>query len=321
MAGWVAREATSQLVADTGKDSRFYRNIDASSGLTTQSLDRRAADRIRPGDRRPGSDQQAAWVFNRLDVELLREHRRDGRGRAENARLYDQTRRRLKDVGTLLDSSAAVSSTLDFGSVLELIARRLVDALEVERCLIAGWDRSSNGWGVLAEVAGAYWGAGQRPGARSDGTALHHASLVSGRVVSAHVSDPTCSPEERRTLQEAGQRAMLGVPLWIGGRVVGMLSLFSHVAQQFYSDVDSDRVDRVVRAWQAQLGHKIESIWRNREALAALSEQIQEAASCTWVAVEEWLPGIRKSGGCSRRVSPCGRISAVSGTACASSRR
>lgn len=291
VAGWVAREATSQLVADTGKDSRFYRNIDASSGLTTQTL---IAVPLIVSDRVIGvleviNKQHGA--FNRLDVELLENIAGTAAVALENARLYDQTRRRLKDVGTLLDSSAAVSSTLDFGSVLELIARRLVDALEVERCLIAGWDRSSNGLGVLAEVAGAYWGPDSGPVRDLTELPLHHAALVSGRVVSAHVSDPTCSPEERRTLQEAGQRAMLGVPLWIGGRVVGMLSLFSHVAQQFYSDVDSDRVDRVVRAWQAQLGHRIESTWRNREALATLSEQIQEAASCTWVAVEEWLPG------------------------------
>ncbi len=291
VAGWVAREATSQLVDDTGRDSRFYRDIDVSSGLTTRSL---IAVPLIVSDRVIGVLEvinKQSGAFNRLDVELLENIAGTAAVALENARLYDQTRRRLKDVGTLLDSSAAVSSTLDFGSVLELIARRLVDALEVERCLITGWDRSSNGLGVLAEVAGAYWPPDSGPVRDLAELPLYRSALISGRVVFGHVSDPACSPEERRALQEAGQRAMLGTPLWVGGRVVGMLALFSHVAQQFYSDVDSERVDRVVRAWQAQLGHKIESGWRSREALTALSEQLQEATSCTWVAIEEWLPG------------------------------
>ncbi len=62
----------------------------------------------------------------------------------ENARLFDETRRRVTELSTLLDASAAVTSTLDFGDILERIAHQLSLALHVERVLIMDWQRPSN---------------------------------------------------------------------------------------------------------------------------------------------------------------------------------
>src|SRR5690606_6052394 len=38
LAGWVAREAQSQLVTNLAEDPRFYRAVDQQTGMNTQSL-------------------------------------------------------------------------------------------------------------------------------------------------------------------------------------------------------------------------------------------------------------------------------------------
>ena len=97
--------------------------------------------------------------------------------------------------------------------MLELIARRLVDALDVERCLISSWDRTANVLRVLAEVADAYWTPGTGPVSPLNGLPLQHAALVSGQASLGHVNDPQLNPVQRKVLLALGQQSLLAVPL------------------------------------------------------------------------------------------------------------
>ncbi len=290
IAGWVAREARSQLVADTSKDDRFYRDIDQSTGLATRSL---VAIPLIVAEKAIGVLEvinKRGRPFDLEDVTLLEGMAGTAAVAIDNARLFNQTRRRLTELGTLLDASAAVSSTLDFGSVLELIVRRLADALRVQRCMIISWDRSSNTLGSLAEVVHASWPSGEGPISDLAYLPLRQAALKSGLPMLAHMSDSRTESAVRAELAWTDQQAVLGVPLWIGGRVVGLLMLYSNLRDHHFDETDVAEVDRLVRRWEGNLSSLAADGWRHPQELAALSDQLLALHGVTWVAVEEWLP-------------------------------
>ncbi len=289
VAGWVAREATSQLVEDTSRDERFYHKIDDLTGMSTRSL---IAVPLIVTDRVIGvleAINKRVGTFDRMDMDLLESIAGTAAVAIENARLFEQTRRRLNDLGTLLDASAAVSSTLDLGSVLELIARRLLNALQVDRCLIASWDRAANMLHSLAEVADAYWPVGQGPVCANKQLPLRNGVLNSGLPALLHVDDPHCDPVEREHLLQAGQRAVMSVPLWVAGRVEGLLLVYSSLSGHVFTDADAEQVDRIVRQWVAALDLATEH-WTDRRPLTDLCSELQLIPGVMWVSVEAWLP-------------------------------
>ncbi len=291
IAGWVAREAKSQLVQDTTKDNRFFSDIDQSSGIKTQSL---IAVPLIVSDTVIGVLEvinKKGSIFDQVDIDLLESIAGTAAIAIEKARLFEQTRRRLIDLGTLLDASAAVSSTLDFGSVLELIARRLVDALRVERCLILAWDRATNTLESLAEVVDAYWPPGIGPVSQLAQQPLRQACLTSGLPVLVHVHDRHSHAAERKELQSLGQQAMLAVPLWINRQIVGLLVLYSSLAGHTFSDADAVRVDHIAQTWQKGLNQDmIEDLWASEPQLSDLCDLLLTIPGVTWISIEKWRP-------------------------------
>ncbi len=290
IAGWVAREAESQLVADTSKDDRFYRNIDQLSGVTTRTL---IAVPLIVADKVIGvleAINKREGVFDQVDQDLLESIAGTAAIAIENSRLFEQTRRRLVDLGTLLDASAAVSSTLDLGSVLELIARRLVDALQVERCVISAWDRTTDVLESLAEVTDAYWPPGSGPVSQLSQQPLRQAALASGLPVLMHVDDASGHPSQLQELRSVGQQAILAMPLWIDDRVVGLMVLFSSLVGHAFTDADAERVDQIVRTWSKGVGDNAEALWRTRKHSTELCNKLHGIPGVTWVSIEEWLP-------------------------------
>jgi GAF domain-containing protein len=59
----------------------------------------------------------------------------------ESARLYEETVTRSRELGALLDASAAISSSLELKDVLTALADHLADVLRVSGCAISRWDR------------------------------------------------------------------------------------------------------------------------------------------------------------------------------------
>ncbi len=294
IAGWVVREATSQLVVDTAYDDRFYRDIDAYSGLTTRSL---IAVPLIVADQVIGVLEvvnKRAGTFDRADMELLESIAGTAAVAIENSRLFEQTRRQLNDLGTLLDASAAVSSTLDFGSVLELIARRLLDALRVERCQVISWDRGTNTLVSLAEVVDAYWRSGTGPVIDISDSPVRNRTLTIGRAQQAWDGDPASSPQDMAELAALSQRAVLVTPLWFGRKVVGLVSVYrSAEGDDRFSSGDVDHVGRIVGNWTVRI-ERSQHRWTEEQYLDDLCNLLQAVPGVMWVRVEEWFPQERR---------------------------
>jgi PAS domain S-box-containing protein len=289
VAGWVAREATSQLVADTEQDERFYQHIDHQSGLTTQSL---LAVPLIISDRVIGvleAINRQHGTFSRMDVELLESIAGSAAVAIENARLFEQTRQRLNDLGTLLDASAAVSSTLDFGSVLELIARRLLHALDVERCVITTWDRNANLLASLAEVVNAHWTSGTGPVRDLADSPLRKAVLGTGTIVQTDLSSPQCTPKDREEMLMLGQQAIMGVPVRVGRRLVGIAVLYSGLDDFVFGADTMMHAEQIIRDWSQQFV-KGDPAWTDQMLLNDLAAELLLVEGVMWLIIEEWQP-------------------------------
>ena len=288
VAGWVVREAKSQLVEDTTLDERFYQAIDNTSGLTTRSL---IAVPLIVTDQVIGVLEvinKQNGVFDHVDVDLLESIAGTAAVAIENSRLFEQTKRRLNDLGTLLDASAAVSSTLDFGSVLELIARRLLDALRVERCQITAWDRGTNVLESLAEVADAYWPSQQGPVTLLVDRPARARVLANARHEMMALADAACDAAEREHLVATGQKAVLLLPLIVRRKVVGLVLVYNGLQDSGFTSTDMDHVQRILRSWVLHLEKHPGLLWHDQKPLTDLCNLLQAVPGVMWVSVEMW---------------------------------
>ncbi|GAB4571192.1 MAG: hypothetical protein Kow0077_07230 [Anaerolineae bacterium] len=302
IAGWVVREAKSQLVEDTALDERFYRDVDQSSGLHTRSI---VAVPLIVSERVIGVLEvinKLEGRFDHVDVDLLESIAGTAAVAIENARLFEQTRRRLNDLGTLLDASAAVSSTLDFGSVLELIARRLLDALQVARCQITAWDRTTNTLESLAEVVDAFWTYGTGPETAVEPDSLRKDVLTGGQVQFAALADPACGQSERQDLLSIGQQAVMYVPLALRNQTVGLIEIYDGLHAEGFSQSDIDHIQRIVQSWVLRVERHRATDWYAVDQVNDLCNLLHAVPGVMWVRVEAWdakraaLSRIRETG-------------------------
>ncbi|MCZ7546192.1 MAG: GAF domain-containing protein [Anaerolineae bacterium] len=218
---------------DVSQDERYARLVEERLGFPIRSL---AAVPLIAQDRMVGvlevmtarGRQTAPFVDE--DVELLESLAGEAAVAIVNARLFEQTQRRVLELSTLLDASSAASSTLDIGSVLELIAGRLLKALRAERCIVYSWLRESNELSSLAEVTDATWPRERAPTLSLDESPLARMVLEKGLPVVANIGDDAASAYQAM-MTRTGIQSMLAVPLLIESEARGYGRALRHDAR------------------------------------------------------------------------------------------
>ena len=222
---------------------------------------------------------QAPTDDERQLIELLASHAAVA---IRNARVLAQSESRRRAAEALLDLSRAMSQTLE----PELVAQRVTESvrtlLGVQAATLFRLDPESGAL-VSLNVAGATDALGDQivfpPGTGLVGMAVTDRcpmvtadALVDPRVV--------LEPERRARVERSRLRAVLAVPLILGGRVLGALSLGDEVGHEF--DEDSIRLAQAF-ADQAAVAldnaRLFEAASRERRRLAVLYEVGARVAS------------------------------------------
>jgi len=126
--GWVARHGESLVVRDAWADERYYSGVDDETGLGLRSI---LTMPLRVKEDVIGALQvldTEVGRFDKADLELLEPLVASATIAIENARLYEETARRLAQTEVLREMMLAAASTLDFDQVLE----RTIEVLERE---------------------------------------------------------------------------------------------------------------------------------------------------------------------------------------------
>lgn len=140
----------------------------------------------------------------------------------ENARLYESERRQRQIAEMLLETSAAIASSLDLGQVLLAVARQLLKISGFHRCVLYEWDQERERVFVLAEHARTVW----TPDGGEAYTVAEYKTtervLTTGKPALVYIGMDNPDEAELVWLQDAGLMAVWIFPLRAGDEIIGL---------------------------------------------------------------------------------------------------
>lgn len=279
VAGYVAREGRSVILSDAYQDERFYSAIDAMTGMRTRSLaavplvvDGQTIGVLEVINKEQGD-------FDEDDREILEGLARSAAIAIRNARLYDESQRRVRELTMLLRASETASSTLAVEQVLETVAHQLIDALAGQWCAISSWDRAQDQLQRLAEAIDIIWPAGG--GYTVDLSRSPRAwQALASRMVLLFTAQQGDSGEPLGSVPAGGFSSRLLVPIVIGKQAAGLAELYRGREQPPASDRDRRRCEAALAGWLATLGEA--ERWDDAPQLRQLGQVLREAAGAAY---------------------------------------
>jgi two-component sensor histidine kinase/putative methionine-R-sulfoxide reductase with GAF domain len=201
---------------------------------------------------------------------------------------------RARHLRLLTETIAAVNSTLDLEEVLDLVARKVADALGTEACFVYLYDERTNEL-ILRATHGASVEEmtkrpRMRPGEGITGTAAADRAPV--MIPSQAHLDPRF--KQFANLSEDAYESILAVPILARDKLAGALNVRTLAPREFTQDeiellvAIADQVSQTIQ--HAQLYAHAQSRVAELEALAKISEAVSES-----LYLEESLEAIVKT--------------------------
>jgi two-component sensor histidine kinase/putative methionine-R-sulfoxide reductase with GAF domain len=201
---------------------------------------------------------------------------------------------RARHLRLLTETIAAVNSTLDLEEVLDLVARKVADALRTEACFVYLYDERTNEL-ILRATHGASVEEmtkrpRMRPGEGITGTAAADRAPV--MIPSQAHLDPRF--KQFANLSEDAYESILAVPILARDKLAGALNVRTLEPREFTQDeiellvAIADQVSQTIQ--HAQLYAHAQSRVAELEALAKISEAVSES-----LYLEESLEAIVKT--------------------------
>ena len=253
LTAWVASQRAPRRVDDATRDASIpavSRELLARRGFRAAVLapllsQGEVIGTLNVAHREPGA-------FSDADVEILVEVARPLASAVEHARLHAETARRAEELAALNRTTQLITARLDLPSVLETISGSVTALMGSTGCGIGllGSDRS-----VIDHVAAHGFRTPEwRDLSIRVGEGIIGLAVASGRTMRSE--DLRADPRSvRRDVDEKeGIRAMLSVPLRVGGQIIGVISAFSTEPAAF-----GDRHQAVLESFADQAGIAIQN--------------------------------------------------------------
>ena len=279
--GWVVGEARAQLVPHIKSDPRFEEGLDAHESSNARSI---IALPLISGEMVTGVlhlVNKKDGVFEQRDLTILESLSSAATVAIQNANLFDQTQRRLTELSTLLEASAAVTSTLELEEVLEHITRRLLTALEVQRVIVATTEEQGDRLSVLAEMVEAKWDIHSAIPLALDHAPVKQLTVERNLITISTLEHGDLTYYERKELETRGLGTVLNIPLRWKERVIGLVSLYHHSRDYKFDTIQQTVAADTVAEWAKNL----DTPWRKTSELCY---EILNATKLTWCAVYRW---------------------------------
>ncbi len=159
----------------------------------------------------------------------------------ENAQLYAETEKRLREQITLRKVGTALSSTLDLQTVLGRIAEQMGLAIDATSTYICAHDPDTMTYTVLAEHIGSRASV-QEQISDLDDTVIEDdieflKLMETGQHLVAHIDDPNLIESDRVHMRQYGAQSILYVPLRIKEQLIGYAEMWeSQHRREFTSE-------------------------------------------------------------------------------------
>jgi HD-GYP domain-containing protein (c-di-GMP phosphodiesterase class II) len=222
--GWVVQTGQPLLVPDVSGDPRY---IEGAPGMRSEMC-----VPLKIGERVIGvidveSDQTNA--FSDDDLRLISTLAGQLAVTIEHARLFAETEKKANDLALLLGTSTAISSTLDLDQILGTVAQQIACSLVATLCRITLLEEARENLVIRAaypireQISAGDLGR-RYPLAMAP---WHKQVIETGEpvVLRQDVPELAMSDQERKLALIEGVKSAALVPLIVGGRVLGVISL------------------------------------------------------------------------------------------------
>ncbi|MGB7539248.1 MAG: diguanylate cyclase [Anaerolineales bacterium] len=215
-------------------------------------------------------------TFSQAEMDGLTLYAVQAAGTIERLRLLEESRQRESDLRMIVDMARVVTSTLDLEELLQQIAVLLVWTARMDACVIASVDMEQGQVRTLA----AYSAFGERTDREFGAGYALADSPVSGQVLKGsdplllRIDDPGCHPSEAVILRQLHYGAVLMIPLWAGGKALGLLRLYSRQNTRTFSALELQRLR--VPAEQAALALVNARLYESEHQQRILAETLRD---------------------------------------------
>ena len=191
----------------------------------------------------------------------------------DNARLHAETEARRREAEVLAEVARTVNASLDLDAVLERVVKAARDLCGCDTARIAIRDPDAEEFVVLDPLRG----GGGRALAVEPAKGLSGRVLLTGKAVRAgdHAGDTQLAADDLGAVLEDGAAAVMVVPIWIEGRIDGLLYVANTRARPF-TDRDESVVTRL--AEHAAIALKNARLYRRARARLARMRRLAEVS-------------------------------------------
>jgi len=271
ISGRAVAEARPVATADVFSDPRIRIAEDMRRRLAGSTLGAYLAVPLRLKERVIG----ALWIgdrpgrtFTEREIDVLQMFADQAALALENARLYERLEERARKLAALSQLTHLVTSAADSAHVFPAVARCAAHVFEAGMARVwvdepaAGGLRARGSFGIDPEIEGIM----------TDYPVIAYGHGVVGRIFESRtpefLSDLGADPRwlNRRLVTEAGLCAFAGLPLVVGDRTVGVLSIIFGEQRDFDAE---DRELMAVIADQAAIAINRARLYEDLEARAA----------------------------------------------------
>lgn len=156
-----------------------------------------------------------------------------------NARQFEEAQRNLNALSVLYEASASISTTWDTQTVLNILIRQMVQAMNISSGRIIRWNKQQQQGIVQAEFVsedilspqtglGSTFSLAERPAV---------APLIHQKeILFFQTNDPDLEAVEQRAMEQQGCLTRLLVPLIIKGESVGWAELWATGRERYYTE-------------------------------------------------------------------------------------
>ncbi|HLA06910.1 MAG TPA: GAF domain-containing sensor histidine kinase [Anaerolineales bacterium] len=271
--GWVAKTGEPALIPDVNQDSRY---VWMQGSLTRSEL---TVPIITKGRLIGVLDAQSQQPddFNQADLELMQAIASQAGIAIENARLFAETQRLLKETEqranklSIINSiQQGLASKLDEQSIYDLVGDKFRDFFDAQVVMISTYDLQSNSieHRYAIERGARVYSPGTYPpgGFRSQIIQTRQPLLVNTRVAqeAARLGQPTLPGT-------ITPKSWLGVPMLVGAQVTGILSVQNVERENAFDDSDV----RLLQTFAASMSIALENarLYEQARQVAVLEER------------------------------------------------
>lgn len=228
-------------------------------------------------------------TFSQHDLELLQDLAAHAAIAIENARLYEESVLRTRELTTLVEAGEAASSTLALDHVLATIADKLIAALDAGQCYIGEWTPGDATLCLLAVQYRALWRPTAGPQFGPVIEPVLERALFSRRPVLATLTAPARAPHTATLLPHryAAENAIV-IPLLTHEQPLGAIVLAR--IHEAFTDEHVRTAQRELQQYARDLLNTFASsdARRHQDVLFAIVRRMIAAADADWLEIALW---------------------------------